>query len=60
MVSLTAISEDFPEATRLFGVLNGTVWGQQTKVTKRESRLLAIIERSPWPEFTRQRYWYQQ
>ncbi len=52
VVSLTATSEDFQEATRLYGLLNGTVGGQQTKLTKRESGLLAIIERSQWPEFT--------
>ncbi len=52
VVSLTAIREDFQEATRLYGLLNGTAGGQQTKLTKRESDLIAVIQRYSWPEFT--------
>jgi len=49
---LTATREDFQEATRLYGLLNGTAGGQQTKLTKRESDLIAIILKYGWPEFT--------
>jgi len=49
---ITANHEDFKEACRLYGLLNGTAGGQQTKLTKRESDLIAVIQRSCWPEFT--------
>ena len=52
MTCLTATLEDFQEATRLYGMLNGTAGGQETKLTKRESDLLDIIKGSQWPEFT--------
>jgi len=52
VVCLTATLEDFQEATRLFGLLNGTAGGQETKLTKREADLLALIKRGEWPEFT--------
>ena len=49
---ITATNEDFREACRLYGLLNGTAGGQQTKFTKRESDLIAAIQRFIWPEFT--------
>jgi len=52
VISLTATMEDFRDATGLYGLLNGTAGGQQTKLTKRESDILTIIQRSQWPEFT--------
>ena len=52
VICLTATLDDFGEATRLYGLLNGTAGGQQTKLTKRESDLLAIIQERQWPEFT--------
>ncbi len=52
VVCLTATLEDFQEATRLYGLLNGTAGGQETKLTKREADLLAVIQRHQWPEFT--------
>ncbi len=52
VVSLTSTREDFEEATRVYALLNGTAGGQQTKLTKRESDLIAAILREQWPEFT--------
>jgi len=52
VTSLTATLEDFREAARLYGLLNGTAGGQETKLTKREADLLAIIKGGEWPEFT--------
>ncbi|OPY46752.1 MAG: hypothetical protein A4E42_00405 [Methanoregulaceae archaeon PtaU1.Bin222] len=52
VISLTANMEDFRDATGLYGLLNGTAGGQQTKLTKRESDILTVIQRSQWPEFT--------
>ncbi len=50
--SLHASREDFLEATRIYGLLHGTTGGQTTKLTKRESDLLVVIEHSGWQEFT--------
>ena len=52
VVCLTATLDDFREAVRLYGLLNGTAGGQETKLTKREADLLAVIRESKWPEFT--------
>jgi len=52
LACLVATREDFFEATRLYGLLNGTSGGQQTKLTKRESELLEVIRGRDWAEFT--------
>jgi hypothetical protein len=49
---LCASREDFLEATRVYGLLHGTTGGQTTKLTKRESDLLVVIEHGEWQEFT--------
>ena len=49
---LSASRDDFLEATRVYGLLHGTTGGQTTKLTKRESDLLVVIEHSGWQEFT--------
>jgi len=49
---LIATLEDFEEAARLYGLLNGTSGGQETKLTKREAGLIEVIVREGWPEFT--------
>jgi hypothetical protein len=49
---ITATRDDFNEAVRLYGLLNGTSGGQATKMTKKETDLIAVIERSAWEEFT--------
>jgi hypothetical protein len=49
---ITATFEDFTAAARLFELLNGSAGGQTTKLTKKESDLLAVIARHSWPEFT--------
>ncbi len=49
---ITATREDFTEAARLYGQLNGTTGGQTTKLTKKESCLVVVIEQSRWAEFT--------
>ena len=49
---ITATSEDFDAAVWLYGLLNGTDGGQGTKLTRRESAVIATIARSQWTEFT--------
>jgi hypothetical protein len=49
---LTATMEDFYEALRLYGQLNGTAGGQETKLTRKESELIETIARNKWEEFT--------
>ena len=51
-IHLTATREDFAEAARLYQLLNGTAGGQVTKLTKRESDLIAIIRNLGRTEFT--------
>lgn len=51
-IHLTATREDFTEAARLYKLLNGTVGGQGTKLTRRESDLIAIIRKLGRTEFT--------
>ena len=43
---------DFTAATEVFTLLNGTAGGQESKMTKKESDLLAIIEKVNLAEFT--------
>jgi len=43
---------DFSAANDVFTLLNGTAGGQESKMTKKESDLLAIIEKADLPEFT--------
>jgi hypothetical protein len=43
---------DFAAANEVFTLLNGTAGGQESKMTKKESDLLAIIEKADQPEFT--------
>ena len=43
---------DFTDANNVFTLLNGTAGGQESKMTKKESDLLAIIEKADLPEFT--------
>ena len=43
---------DFTAATEVFTLLNGTAGGQESKMTKKESDLLAIIEKANLAEFT--------
>jgi hypothetical protein len=43
---------DFTAATEVFTLLNGTAGGQESKMTKKESDLLAIIEKANLTEFT--------
>jgi hypothetical protein len=43
---------DFAAATDVFTLLNGTAGGQESKMTKKESDLLAIIEKVNLAEFT--------
>ncbi|MFA4826138.1 MAG: hypothetical protein WC593_13380 [Methanoregula sp.] len=43
---------DFAAAAEVFTLLNGTAGGQESKMTKKESDLLAIIEKSKLWEFT--------
>jgi hypothetical protein len=43
---------DFTAATEVFTLLNGTAGGQESKMTKKESDLLAIIEKANLVEFT--------
>jgi len=43
---------DFTAANDVFTLLNGTAGGQESKMTKKESDLLAIIEKADLPEFT--------
>lgn len=43
---------DFTAATEVFTLLNGTAGGQESKMTKKESDLLAIIEKADLREFT--------
>jgi len=47
-----ANEEDFTAANDVFTLLNGTAGGQESKMTKKESDLLAIIEKADLPEFT--------
>jgi hypothetical protein len=43
---------DFAAATDVFTLLNGTAGGQESKMTKKESDLLVIIEKAVLTEFT--------
>jgi hypothetical protein len=43
---------DFAKATEVFTLLNDTAGGQESKVTKKASDLLAIIEKADRAEFT--------
>ena len=43
---------DFAAANDVFTLLNGTAGGQESKMTKKESDLLTIIEKADQPEFT--------
>ena len=43
---------DFTAANEVFTLLNGTAGGQESKMTKKESDLLAIIEKANLAEFT--------
>ena len=52
LLCLTATRDDFNEAVRLYGLLNGTAGGQETKLTRKESDLIDVIVRHSWPEFT--------
>ena len=47
-----ANEEDFNAANDVFTLLNGTAGGQESKMTKKESDLLAVIEKADLPEFT--------
>ena len=47
-----ADERDFAAATEVFTLLNGTAGGQESKMTKKESDLLAIIEKADRDEFT--------
>jgi hypothetical protein len=49
---IMATREDFDDAVKLYGLLNGTTGGQATKMTKMESDLVVTIQREGWPEFT--------
>ena len=49
---ITATTDDFSMAVRLFDQLNGPAGGQTTKLTKKESDLVAVIAKHCWPEFT--------
>ena len=52
LLCLTATRDDFNEAVRLYGLLNGTAGGQETKLTRKESDLIDVIVKHSWPEFT--------
>ncbi|MFA4861417.1 hypothetical protein [Methanoregula sp.] len=43
---------DFAAAAEVFTLLNGTAGGQESKMTKKESDLLAVIEKADLHEFT--------
>ncbi len=49
---IEATLEDFEAAAGLFGMLNGTVGGQETKLTRREAELLTAIAKAGGTEFT--------
>ena len=49
---ITATREDFDGAARLYSLLNGSVGGQTTKLTKMESDLISSIVTLHWVEFT--------
>ena len=49
---LIATRRDFDEAARLYGLLNGTAGGQETKLTRREADLLETIRKGDGGEFT--------
>ncbi len=49
---LMATRVDFDEAARLYGLLNGTSGGQETKLTRKEADLLQTIREGDWGEFT--------
>ncbi|MCX6700969.1 MAG: hypothetical protein NTV68_13805 [Methanomicrobiales archaeon] len=52
MPCIAATREDFNDAVKLYSLLNGKTGGQATKLTKKESDLVATIEKEKWPEFT--------
>ncbi|WP_321506347.1 hypothetical protein [uncultured Methanoregula sp.] len=43
---------DFAAAAEVFSLLNGTSGGQESKLTRKEAGLLAVIEKADMPEFT--------
>jgi len=47
-----ATEDDFRYAAMLFDLLHSVSGGQQTKLTKKESNLIAMIRTSGWHEFT--------
>ncbi|EJG06141.1 hypothetical protein Metli_0163 [Methanofollis liminatans DSM 4140] len=47
-----ASPEDFAAAARLYGSLNGTAGGQETKLTKNEAAALETVAAMGWAEFT--------
>jgi hypothetical protein len=49
---LYADEADFAAATEVFTLLNGTAGGQESKMTKKESDLLSVIEKAGLTEFT--------
>ena len=51
-VCVYADEADFAAANDVFTLLNGTAGGQESKMTKKESDLLALIHRSDRSEFT--------
>ena len=49
---IVATRDDFDDAVKLYGLLNGTTGGQATKLTKKESDMVVTIQRGGWSEFT--------
>ncbi|MEI7434912.1 MAG: hypothetical protein WCJ93_11740 [Methanomicrobiales archaeon] len=49
---IVATREDFDDAVKLYGLLNGTTGGQATKLTKKESDMVITIQKGGWSEFT--------
>jgi hypothetical protein len=52
LTCLEATREDFAEAARLYQLLNGIAGGQETKLTRRESDLIEVIQHLGQREFT--------
>ena len=51
-ICVYADTADFAAANEVFSLLNGTSGGQESKMTKKESDLLSVIEKAGLPEFT--------
>jgi len=49
---ILATRNDFSDAVRLYDHLNGTAGGQETKLTKVEAGVLALVAKAGWSEFT--------